>query len=276
MQKLGQHFLNNDLVLQKIISALELEEGSTVIEIGPGRGALTIPLAAACEATRCRLVAIEKDAALASALVAEFAATTSTAEAAITAATTDVEIITGDALKLLPTAVITATKSNENYLIVGNIPYYITGKLLRVISETETKPRQCVLMVQREVAERICATPPAMNRLSASVQFWAQAKIIAAVPKKDFTPPPNVDSAVILLTKKPVAPAIDANHYYQTVRAVFAQPRKTILNNVSAIKKDAPKDELAALLKKLDIRPDDRPQDLSVAKIIALAGALWG
>jgi 16S rRNA (adenine1518-N6/adenine1519-N6)-dimethyltransferase len=233
-----------------------------VIEIGPGRGALTIPLAAACKVAGCRLIAIEKDVSLADGV------------ATALAPMAEVEIIKGDALKLLPTTIAATTKTNKDYLIVGNIPYYITGKLLHIVSDMETKPRQCVFMVQREVAERICATAPTMNRLSASVQFWADVKTIAAVPKSDFTPPPKVDSAVILLSKKADKPLIDAYRYYQTVRTVFAQPRKTILNNISAIKKDIPKNETEALLKKLGVNPENRPQNLSVEEIIAIAGTM--
>jgi len=268
MQKLGQHFLNNATVIKKIIGAVEFEKGSIVIEIGPGRGALTVPLAAACTTAQCHLIAIEKDAVLANVLAAELAREK----------IKGIEIVMGDALKLLPKAIATATGANEHYryAVVGNIPYYITGKLLRIISEAATKPQQCVFMLQREVAERICAAPPAMNRLAASVQFWADAKIITAVPKEDFIPPPKVDSAVIVLTEKSGTPPIDTDRYYQTVRAVFAQPGKTILNNVSASKKDLPKYEAEARLKKLGIMPGSRPHDLSVAQIAAIAGALWG
>ncbi len=260
MQKLGQHFLNNDLVIKKIIDAIDLKRGSATIEIGPGRGALTIPLAEACEVAGCHLVVIEKDAALAKALAEKIKA---------------VEVISGDALKFLPTVAAATIKTDEDYNVVGNIPYYITGKLLRIISEIKIKPRQCVLMVQREVAERICATAPAMNRLSASVQFWADAKIIVAVPKKDFIPPPNVDSAVILLSKKPGQPAIDADRYYCAVRAAFSQPRKTILNNISASKNDVPRQEIEILLKKFGVKPDGRPQDLSIGELAAIAGAFF-
>ena len=94
----------------------------------------------------------------------------------------------------------TATK------IVGNIPYYITGKLLRIISELEHKPERTVLLIQKEVALRICATPPDMNRLAASVQFWADAEIIAHVPRNDFSPAPEVDSAVVVLNAKIITP----------------------------------------------------------------------
>jgi len=266
MQKLGQHFLNNDAVLKKIINAIELSDGGMVIEIGPGRGALTIPLATACETARCHLVAIEKDTALAAALTATFTSAPRKA--------TGPEIIQGDALKLLPTIVEAAIKKTSKYFIVGNIPYYITGKLLRIISELERKPQQCVFMVQREVAERICAKPPAMSRLSASVQFWANASTIAAVPKTDFIPRPNVDSAVILLAKKDTMPEIDADHYYYTVRSVFAQPRKTILNNLLATKESTPRTEIETLLKKIGVDPAGRPQDLSVEKLVAIAGSM--
>jgi 16S rRNA (adenine1518-N6/adenine1519-N6)-dimethyltransferase len=270
MQKLGQHFLNNDLVIKKIIAAMELEKNNTVIEIGPGRGALTIPLAAACEAAQCRLVAIEKDAALADALTNALAKTKLGA----------LEVVTGDALKVLPSVIASATNTTKgadsSYRVVGNIPYYITGKLLRILSETEEKPSRCVLMVQREVAARMCATPPEMNRLAASVQFWADAEIIAEVPRSDFIPPPNVDSAVVALTTKTAKPAMDADRYYKTVRAVFAQPRKTILNNILAANEQKSKSEIETFLKGVEVEPGARPQDLSIEQLAAIARVLWG
>ena len=262
MQKLGQHFLNNDEVLKKIIGGLELSDGSLVIEVGPGRGALTIPLITACQAAQCRLVAIEKDVKLAAALATDFPTTA------------EVEIVQGDALELLPIIIAEAAKKSEDYLVVGNIPYYITGKLLRILSEAETKPRECVFMVQREVAERMCATAPAMNRLSASVLFWADTKVIAAVPKKDFTPPPEVDSAVILLTRRNAAPNIDPEKYYHAIRTLFAQPRKTILNNMSAAMEGITKESVELSLKKININPEDRPQNLSVEEIAAIAATM--
>lgn len=263
MQKLGQHFLNNNLVIKKIIAAIGLEKNNTVIEIGSGRGALTVPLAAACEAAQCRLVAIEKDAALADAL----------AKMKIG----ELEVVTGDALKVLPSAIADARKgTGSSYRVVGNIPYYITGKLLRILSETEEKPSRCVFMVQREVAARICAVAPEMNRLAASVQFWADAEIIAAVPRSDFIPPPNVDSAVVALTTKATPAAVDSDRYYQTVRAVFTQPRKTILNNVLVAKEKKSKSEMEILLKGIGVEPGGRPQDLSVEQLAAIARVLWG
>ena len=161
--------------------------------------------------------------------------------------------------------------------LAGNIPYYITGKLLRLMSDLEHKPERAVLMVQEEVAERICAEPPKMNRLAASVQFWADAKIVARVPKADFSPVPEVDSAVILLTTRARPQVLQAKKYYSAVRSIFAQPRKTILNNVKAgtAKQNLSKQEIEAMLDKIGIDPSARPQDLTVEGITSIAEVLF-
>jgi len=275
MQKLGQHFLRNAAVLQKIVSALALMDGDRVIEIGPGHGELTAPLVCAAQGKHCEFFCIEKDHALVGGLE-NFAAQENSAMGVAgddVSAGSRVTIIEGDVLKLLPEMV--ATK------IVGNIPYYVTGKLLRIISESKNKPKCTVLLIQKEVALRICAAPPAMNRLAASVQFWADAAIVAQVPRKDFSPPPDVDSAVIVLNAKIFAgkPArdLDPMLYYRAVRAIFAQPRKTLLNNLSATAgKTVPKNDISAQIKKMGLDPDARPQDLSIDQIASIASmGLW-
>jgi 16S rRNA (adenine1518-N6/adenine1519-N6)-dimethyltransferase len=290
MQKLGQHFLKNDMVAKKIIAALELRAGDSVIEIGPGHGELTVPLAHACAAAGASLMAIEKDVRLADGLHKKIA------EEKI-----GVEIECDDALKILPKAIAKIKKGDgaaPTLNLVGNLPYYITGKLLRIISELEPDlaPERCIFMLQREVAERMVAAPPAMNRLAASVQFWADAKIIAHVPRADFSPPPKIDSAVIeLITKtasqNPLAtirtkpPALlSPTLYYEAVRVIFAQPRKTLLNNITAasiplkkIPTNTLKREIIERFEKIEIDPMARPQDLSVEQIISIANALlWG
>jgi 16S rRNA (adenine1518-N6/adenine1519-N6)-dimethyltransferase len=269
MQKLGQHFLKNAAVLEKIVDALTLADDDRVIEIGPGHGELTAPLAHAARGKRCEIFCIEKDHALISGLE-QFAAQ----ENLITTGPR-VTIIEGDALKLLPD--MAETK------IVGNIPYYITGKLLRTISELKNKPKRTVLLIQKEVALRICAAPPEMNRLGASVQFWADAKIVAHVSRKDFSPMPDVDSAVIVLDTKIFAEKenstrdLDPTLYYRAVRAIFAQPRKTLLNNLSASAgKTILKNDIGAQIKKIGIDPDARPQNLGVDQIASIARlGLW-
>jgi len=282
MQKLGQHFLKNAAVLEKIVGALALAEGDRVIEIGPGHGELTAPLAIAARGKHCEISCIEKDHALIENLNAFAAQENSTAKEGGKKIETRTKIIEGDALKLLPG--MTATK------IVGNIPYYITGKLLRVISELEYKPERVVLLIQKEVAERICAAPPEMNRLAASVQFWANATIVSNVPRNDFSPPPEVDSTVIMLENKKFSPeetlsstsakgsVIDSALYYRAVRGIFAQPRKTLLNNLTAMAADkVSKSEIIKHLKNIDINPESRPQDLGVPQIVTIAKLpLWG
>jgi len=276
MQKLGQHFLKNTAVLEKIVGALALTDNDRVIEIGPGHGELTTPLVRAAQGKHCEIFCIEKDHALIGELE-QFA----TRENVVATNSTDnemntgshVTIVEGDALKLLPNMV--ATK------IVGNIPYYITGKLLRIVSELEHKPKRTVLLIQKEVAERICAAPPDMNRLAASVQFWADAEIVAHVPRKDFSPVPDVDSAIIMLTTKPISgkPAgdIDSALYYRAVRAIFAQPRKTLLNNLSmAAGETIKKNDISAQIEKIGANSDARPQDLGVDQIASIASLdLW-
>jgi 16S rRNA (adenine1518-N6/adenine1519-N6)-dimethyltransferase len=277
MQKLGQHFLKNDSVVKKIVTALELGAGDAVIEIGPGHGELTEPLLNACAAAGISLTAIEKDARLADALREKF----SNKELY-----TKIEILQGDALAIL-TQTIIKIKSDpavKKIKLVGNLPYYITGKLLRIISELESDqiPERCVFMIQREVAERIIAAPPAMNRLAASVQFWANAKIVVQVSRTDFSPPPKIDSAVIALTTKIIDPntqEVTPALYYKAVRAIFAQPRKTLLNNIAATSESktqtgAVKEEIIARLKKIGVNPEARPQNLDIQNIVSLAKIL--
>lgn len=283
MQPLGQHFLKNRSMPGKIIGALELAAGDVIFEIGPGHGELTTSLAAACEPLGCKIVAIEKDAELVEILK-------NGDPLKNIPALKNVEFVHGDVLKILTGEI--KARAPKHFKVVGNIPYYITGKLLRVISELTQKPDRAVLMVQNEVAERICDVPPDMNRLAASVQFWAKPKIIATISKNDFSPPPKIDSAVIALTTKKEMPDIDAEKYYAALRAIFAQPRKTILNNIAEIfkKVSSPqhddgkigktKEEISAALERIGVNPGHRPQNLSIEDIIGIASSLkpdfWG
>jgi 16S rRNA (adenine1518-N6/adenine1519-N6)-dimethyltransferase len=262
MKKLGQHFLKNTGVVKRMVAAIGPRAGEAIIEIGPGHGALTVPLAAACAEAGARLAVIEKDERLAEKL-RELSSGHS------------IEIITGDALEIIGEMMDRPRK--DGMKIVGNIPYYITGKLLRTIGDAARAPERCVFMVQREVAERIMALPPKMNRLAASVQYWADGKIIARVPREDFSPPPTVDSAVIELasrhrgTKNPS----ETSRYYLAIRTIFAQPRKTLLNNLGAARKASGKALLPEKIKELGLDPGIRPQNLSREDIARVAEALF-
>jgi len=273
---LGQHFLKNKEKLRKIAAFLEIEKNDTIVEIGPGHGELTNELRKVDN--DLRIVAIEKDAKLARLLKEKF----STQK--------NIEIIEGDVLKILPELPKTYNLKPITYKLIGNIPYYITGKLLRTVGDLITNYKlpitAVVLTIQKEVAERLCAHPPkmnpphrkcpmcGMNLLAASVQIWAEPEIVDYIPKKDFQPPPKVDSAIIKLRIRNYESGIIEN-YYKLIKTLFKQPRKTILNNLINIKRfdiekidaDVARSNLSKLLKKIGINPNDRPQNLGLEEI---------
>lgn len=258
MRKLGQHFLKNKSALRLIAESLDLAAQDIIIEIGPGHGELTEFLAAA---NVKKIIAIEKDGDLFESLKKKFRGDDR------------VDIVPGDALTMLPTVIQNYKFKILNYKIAGNIPYYITGHLFRVVSELEHKPERCAFTIQKEVAERICSVPPRMNRLAASVQFWASAKIVKVLPPGDFSPPPKVSSAIIAL-ETVRQDHVEAGHYYAAVRALFAQPRKTLVNNIA--KATGQKGgAVAEKLSSIGMIPGDRPQNLSVSDIVAIAKAFF-
>ncbi len=226
-----------------------------MIEIGPGHGELTKHI---LKKKPRRLIIIEKDGKLA-------------AELSKKLRNDNLRIIHGDALKLLPEAISEEKLPGVGYKIAGNIPYYITGYLLRIISGLERKPSLTALVIQREVAERITARPPEMNLLAASVQFWAEPEILEKISAKKFKPAPKVDSALLLLATTENAEKIAAEKYYPFIKKLFKQPRKTILNNLS---EGLPIEEKKRAQEKLAILKIDsvsRPQTLDVDKIKELA-----
>ena len=241
-------------------------DNGLIVEIGPGHGELTSELALSLESLGvgsekpAEIIAIERDPQLANLLKKKFAANER------------VEVIEGDALKVLPEITKSYNLKAQSYTIAGNIPYYITGHLLRTIGELPRRPARTVLLIQKEVAERIVARPPHMNRLAAAVQFWAIPKIVGHVGRHDFRPPPKVDSTVIELTT--IVRKADSRAHDRVLHALFAQPRKTILNNLGAKGTGLAKGELPLRLAALGINPGDRPQNLSVEQV-ALLASLW-
>jgi 16S rRNA (adenine1518-N6/adenine1519-N6)-dimethyltransferase len=250
-RKLGQHFLINESAIKKIIASLDLSPDDTVIEVGPGHGELTNELR--IKNQESRIVAVEKDKYLASQLQKKFVGDK------------NIEIIHGDALKELPNLINQLTNQPINYKVIGNIPYYITGRLLRVLSELQNPPTVTVLTIQREVAERIIATPPKMNLLAASVQIWSNPEIVERLEPEDFSPPPEVDSAVIKLTRREGLENKNLEKYFAFIRKLFKQPRKTILNNLDF--ENLKKTEVEKGLQEINIDPTLRPQNLETKDI---------
>ncbi len=248
-QKLGQHFLKNKKWAE--LAASEVSAFKNIIEIGPGRGALTeqIILKASADAN---FTAIEKDSKFIIYLKEKFPEAT---------------IIDGDVLKILPSLM---EEQRNKYAIIGNIPYYLTGFLLRIIGDSKNRPDRCALMIQKEVAERICAAKGDMNRLSASVQIWGKPKILALVPRGDFSPPPAVESAIIEINVDESRQNSDLSSVFAAIRTIFAQPRKTLLNNLSTAV-DVPKGEILKEIQSYGISENFRPQDLDIEQLFLIA-----
>lgn len=264
-KRLGQHFLVNKAALEKIAGALDLKPGETVIEIGAGHGELTERLAKA----GARIIAIEKDKELAKYLANKFLNPKSEFLNNLKNQNPEIRIIEGDALKILPQLTQLTELTDRGYKLAGNIPYYITGRLLRIVSELDNKPALAVLTLQKEVAERICAKPPKMNLLAASVQFWAEPRIIGLIPKNDFRPAPKVDSAILKLTVNRQPSAVSQKAYYSFIKILFKQPRKTVYNNLRA---GFPAEKIRKITARGALNMKLRPQNLSLEEIAALAG----
>jgi 16S rRNA (adenine1518-N6/adenine1519-N6)-dimethyltransferase len=215
---LGQNFLADPVALGRIVDAADLTSEDTVLEVGAGLGTLTRLLAERAG----RVVAVELDARLTEILQSQFSSLS------------NVQIVQGDVLALPDLGL-----AHLAYKVVGNLPYYITSAVLRHFLEGEPCPCLMVVTVQREVAERIVARPGEMSLLAVSVQFYSRPRIVARIPAGAFYPPPQVDSAVLRLDveRQPtvaLAPEIDERTFFRTVRAGFAQKRKTLRNALSA------------------------------------------
>jgi len=214
---LGQHFLVSRGVLLRIAEAAGLAPDDTVIEVGPGTGALTRELAARAG----RVIAIEKDAALAEALRQELAALA------------NVRIVTGDALELDPASVLREHGATGPYKVVANLPYYAANPIVRRFLESAARPTVMVVLLQREVAASMAARPGAMSILSVAVQLRAVPAIIGIVKGGSFYPPPKVDSAIVRLEVRPapaIVPEAEAEALMEIVRAGFSAPRKQVAN----------------------------------------------
>ncbi|MDP2930652.1 MAG: 16S rRNA (adenine(1518)-N(6)/adenine(1519)-N(6))-dimethyltransferase RsmA [bacterium] len=257
-KQLGQHFLRQKSVLNKIIAAAELEKTDLVLEIGPGEGVLTEALAI----TARRVVAVEKDHRLIPILKKKFEDIK------------NVKIVEGDILQLLKTRRLKLEA--RRYKLVANLPYYAATHIIRLFLESTRPPKLMVLMVQKEVAQRMCPAKPSvkaagrgakpkMSLLAISVQFYAEPKIINYVSKNAFWPKPKVDSAILRIA--PLMDAdkrrIDADTFFKIAKAGFSQPRKQLLNNFATGLKLSKK-EVAAWLEKNNISPSQRAQNLSL------------
>lgn len=251
----GQNFLISEGILKKIIDSADLSKGDIVLEVGPGLGALTFKMAPHVK----KIIAIEKDRDLVKVLRERLA------EEKIT----NIDIIEEDILKF-------NTRSQHleprTYSLIANIPYYLTSALIRKFLESENKPQKLVLMIQKEVAQRICAPKydQKMSILALSVQFYADAKILFYVSKENFWPAPKVDSAIIEIVPKEKLPDVNEDLFFKIVKAGFANKRKQLGSNLSNNLK-MPKEEIEETLINIGLNPKQRAEELSLEKWLELA-----
>ena len=255
-KSLGQHFLTDRNILGAIADAAEVGSGDTIIEVGPGRGSLTAVLA---ERAR-RVVAVELDSALARSLAADVPS--------------NVEVVEADARAADPAALLGGCVP---YKMLGNLPYYAAMPILRRFLESECRPERTAVLVQREVAEQMCATPGAMSLVSLAVQLYGSVRIARVVRPGSFTPPPKVTSAVVGITlHNGLAEGIDdAERFFALARAGFSAPRKQLRNALSGGLKVTP-DEAERLLAEAGIEASRRAQTLSLAEWASLYRAWRG
>ncbi|HEX7586284.1 MAG TPA: 16S rRNA (adenine(1518)-N(6)/adenine(1519)-N(6))-dimethyltransferase RsmA [Patescibacteria group bacterium] len=272
-KSLGQNFLRDEKVLKKIISSANLNVDDFVLEIGPGKGVLTEELAKHAG----KVLALEIDSELCNLLRNKFSNKKK------------VEIANADILKINLTELFphpaNATLSlhrerglggEGGYKVVANLPYYITSPIIRLFLESENPPSEMILMVQKEVAERIVARPGKMSILALSVQYYARAELLFAVNKNSFFPVPKVDSCVIKIVPYPHSSPLPEGEgefrkkFFRIVRAGFSAKRKMLANNL-ANGFHLDKKEVEEKLKKAGISPTARAQELSIEhwKILA-------
>ncbi len=246
-KSLGQNFVIDKSVVKKICDSADLSKKDEVVEVGPGIGTLTLPLAKKAK----RVTAVEKDRRLVSVL-------------------RDL-IKNKENIKIIHEDILSFPVPFRDYKVVANLPYYITSPVIRKFLEERCPPSSLVLTVQREVAERIIAKPPNMSVLSVSVQFYARPEIVSHVSRNSFWPSPSVESSIIKITpKEEIFDEEFKKDFFRIVKKGFSHPRKQILTNfqfdikgkkgLNLIKKE----ELYSLIKESGVDPKSRAEKLSI------------
>lgn len=246
---LGQHWLRDRAVLGHIADCAEVAETDTVLEIGPGLGTLTSELLRRAD----KVLAVEFDAELARKLPAQFPGK-------------NLEVVQSDILSY------DLSRLPAGYKVAANVPYYITSKIVQLLMTATNKPSIAVLLVQKEVAERLAAQPGDMSILAVSAQLFADVTLGDVVPAELFTPPPKVDSQVVILRTRPTSFLTDVTEkeFFRVVKAGFSAKRKKLRSSLAGglgIDKQAAEQ----LLQDAGIDPDNRAENLSLDQWRTLA-----
>ncbi len=241
-KSLGQHWLNDLYSLESMMEAVDLKQTDNVLEVGPGHGSLTKLLVKNANT----VTTVEVDRELINKLKKEIKADNLT-------------IIDSDILKF------NLDSLPKDYKVIANIPYYLTSKLFRVLSESDNPFSKAAILVQKEVAQRVDAGPGSMSLLSVSVQYYNHVSLGLIVPALLFDPPPKVDSQVVILARRQtdLFPDLDKKTFFKVVKAGFGQRRKKLSNSISAglsIKKN----QAETILESVGINAQTRAQELTL------------
>ncbi|NLE44780.1 MAG: 16S rRNA (adenine(1518)-N(6)/adenine(1519)-N(6))-dimethyltransferase RsmA [Chloroflexi bacterium] len=261
---LGQNFLSDAGILERIVAAADLSHSDVVLEIGPGLGTLTERLARDAG----RVVAVELDHHMSGVLQERLRRFS------------NLDLIEGDILSIDPGRIIQSVWEQHpqlprRYKVVANLPYYITSAAIRQLLEASPQPTRLIVTVQREVAERITASPGDMSVLAVSVQFYGRPTVLFRIKAGSFHPAPAVESAVVRIDSHP-APIVqvpDRETFFRVVKAGFSQRRKQLRNTLSAGLR-RPREDVGAMLSELGIDPRRRAETLTIAEWGAIASAV--
>ena len=259
-KSLGQHWLRDREILDAIAFSAEIEDGDFVLEIGPGLGTLTSSLLK-FTGKNGRVLSVEFDENLAKKLPAQFPGK-------------NLEIINADFLDF------DLSKLPKNYKVAANVPYYITSKIVEKLLTSENKPSIAALLVQKEVAERMAAKAGELSILAIASQIYAEVSLDILVPRDFFTPPPKVDSQVVVLKSREHNLIeifnsknnceVSEREFFRIIKAGFAAKRKKIAKSLSA-NLAISKEQTAEILEKCEISPDLRAQDLNIEEWLKIS-----
>ena len=249
-KSLGQNFLKDEAVLERIVASASVDSTDWVVEIGPGTGALTRVLSEKAQ----KVIALELDRDLIPDLLKQFPLSSNVS-------IVEQDIIRAEMAEMLH---VHGLREGHPYKVVANIPYYITAPIIQYLLQLPTPPETIVLMIQKEVAERITAKPGSLSILGVSVQYYADPELLFMVSKTAFEPVPKVDSAVVLLKPKRKLDKEKDKPFFRMVKAGFSARRKTLVNNLAS-GLHLPKEEVSEKLVRLGFDPNIRAQALSVA-----------
>ncbi len=255
-KSLGQHFLTSEAAVYHMVTASGAKKGDMVLEIGPGKGVLTKALLA----TGASVIVVEKDDRMIPVLSETFAAEIESKQLAI---------VSGDILETDISRLI----NKKKYSVVANIPYYITGEIMRLFLEHNTPPQSMTLLVQKEVAERIVARDKKESVLSLSVKAFGTPSLVSVVKRGSFFPMPNVDSAIIHIANisRTQLDTVSPEHFFTIVKRGLSHKRKILISNLTEL---YTKDTLSRAFAKLSISENVRGEDLDVSTWINLATEL--